>query len=104
MKNLSQYKALSEFIAKNPSLVIEKNVLTCLECGKEVNYSTKEGIRPLKKHLETSLHLANVKKREGQKTLEETCNITISNDFFNKNLVEAFTAANIPLNKLQTPA
>ncbi|KAG0437749.1 hypothetical protein DMUE_3508 [Dictyocoela muelleri] len=103
MKELTSYKTLVKYIEGCPSFKIHKNRLMCVFCSKNITYNPKEGTKTINRHLTTKSHIENVNRKRTQQVLESTCNLTVINETYDRKLVEAFAAANIPLYKLQTP-
>lgn len=103
MKKISEKSALSNFVKENNCFKIEKQNVVCILCSKSFVYVPREGIKTFKRHLTSQSHCINKEKYVGQLTLEETCSLLTKNETFDRRLIEAFTAANIPLYKLQTP-
>ncbi|KAG0431300.1 hypothetical protein DMUE_5575, partial [Dictyocoela muelleri] len=104
MKNLHSYTALVGFISKNKTFRIKKNMLECVVCNKEMQYYPNEGTKTLKRHIESKQHKLNLIESQNQQKVTEICPMQVLNLNFDRKLVEAFSAANIPLFKLQCPA
>ncbi len=101
VKKLLEYKALMEYIKNNSCFEINNNVLYCNLCDEIKEYNPREGIRLLKKHVQSKKHLAAAKLGVEQQRLKILpIDSEIINTFHYK-LVEALISANIPLAKLQ---
>ena len=87
-------------IAKGILIRDHKKVI-CLACSENVNYMEKKPRQSLKQHIETSKHIAKLKrfKDEKQKQLLIS-DMPSSKKDFNYRLVKAFAMSDIPLHKL----
>ncbi|KAG0436618.1 hypothetical protein DMUE_4128 [Dictyocoela muelleri] len=101
MTHFNKSKALLKFLAENDDLKIQKNALICVYCNKEINFSKNEGVKTLKRHIQTKLHLDNKSRICSIKSIDEIISLKVVNNTFDNDLVEAFATANIPLYKLQ---
>jgi hypothetical protein len=105
MVNLSKYKALTDLIRANSDFQIRNDKVFCQICTKGFKYLPKEGVAPLTKHLRSFTHISAKKINDGKKQSELVFSHEKSNKYseFDKDLVEAFCAANIPFKKIGNP-
>ncbi|KAG0442143.1 hypothetical protein DMUE_0500 [Dictyocoela muelleri] len=94
---LTSYKALMKYIEGRDSFKIYKNTLSSVFCNKDLTYNPKEGTRTLNRHLTTNSHIHNVNRSRKPHALETICNKRVINETFDRKLVEAFVALNVPL-------
>jgi hypothetical protein len=71
--------------------------LYCNSCNKELAYDSDQGIKTIKKHLESKSHAKAASLKSHQKRL----NVKKIDDQFEFDLMEAFASANIPIYKIQ---
>lgn len=83
--SITPVKRLNQYGSK--LFTVKKNKLVCKSCNIELDHSKKSS---LEQHLKTDLHINNNLKQKSHET---------SNEFL-RNLVLAFSSANIPLHKL----
>ncbi len=100
-KKLKDSKALQDFIKKNTCFQISTNKLFCNICDEEKTYDSNEGVRPLKRHLESKKHLKSERLGKQQKRLKLTESGQNGIAKFHLELIEALVSSNIPIHKLE---
>ena len=60
MKDIESYNALTFIVEKTDSFEVKDNIVTCKSCKYKHIYKPKEGITPLKRHLNTKKHLKSI--------------------------------------------
>ncbi len=99
VKQLKDYKRLVNFIKENDCFQISGNTLFCNSCNEPKEYNSQEGIRGLKRHLQSKKHLEALNRKKNQKRLDVIkTGVEIEN--FHYSLINSFIVANIPLQKL----
>jgi hypothetical protein len=95
---------MKNFVQKNKCFGIVGQIIICKMCTKSFTYVPKHGVNPLKQHMLTKGHKRNEKSPYLRKELlkylkpflEDYCEFDVS-------LLEALTAAQPPLHKLENP-
>ena len=88
---------------RKDGIIAEKNLLKCKFC----NYKTMEFKKSsITSHIKSKCHQKNQKGNEGISTIntEESINRIDQVKQINKDLIKAFTEANIPLHKIDHPS
>lgn len=102
--DLKKYNALKLFLAEHDVFEIRNQKVYCNLCNKNFEYVPKEGVTPLKKHFKSAQHtqnsLRNVAKLNQKALNFPFVDKNVLNEF-DKDLVDAFTAANIPITKIE---
>ena len=91
--------AISSLNKKKVLLRDGKKVI-CLACSENINYLETKCKQSLKQHIDTKKHILNEKKMKEEKSKQTLITDQSSKDF-NYDLVQAFAAADIPLQKLE---
>ncbi len=100
-KKLIEYKTLNNFILKNPCFEINGNVLFCNFCNETKSYVPREGIRPLKRHINSQKHMKSIKIKAEQTRLNLQIKNSDKSNVFDVELVEALFSTNIPIHKIE---
>jgi hypothetical protein len=98
-KPLNTYKALQAFLLENECFKIHNNVLFCDVCYEKKIYVPKEGITPLKKHLNSASHKQKKLLKEKQSRLNLQVSTERSDHKFHKELLKMFVKCNFPISK-----
>lgn len=103
-KPLDKYAALKHFINQETEFEIIDDTIFCKICSKRFEYIPREGVKPLKAHQKTQMHVKGLRLNQSQTLL--TIERTPQREYteFDEDLLRAFTAANIPLFRLEIPA
>lgn len=91
---------LSQSAEYRENYIVQGNVLWCRFCNVEIDHERKDSVN---KHIKTSKHLNNKNKNNNsiQRTLPSFENTLNEREKINKEIVEAFTYADIPLEKIE---
>jgi hypothetical protein len=107
---LTLRESMFNITKKYKDVKVDGSKLICIVCEEKINYDLKHGSTRVKDHMESKKHKKNkeLKLGKSQKSLivESFKNAEELNDKetkFGIELVNAFMAANIPLNKLKNP-
>jgi hypothetical protein len=100
MLEIKHSKALMVVLEEHTELEIFKIKVFCNCCSKILQYTIKEGCKTLKRHLKTLLYQSNLQRKTRQSHLNGFLEAT-GIEKFEKELLLAFTSANIKLYKLE---